>query len=134
MTNRMVSALAKLQYHNLYHTNIRPKNLLISKEGDFKIHWTNYHYSMYDYLISQNAPLDAKAALSPEILDCLLKENTEADFNPLFADVFSLGLTILYAGTLGDLDDIYDWNHMVVKPQRVNFKLTLFGVGTLVRS
>jgi len=124
MAHRLISALAKLQYYNVSHGNIRPKNLLITKEGEYKIHWTNFHPSTYEQLLNQTLLLEAKCVLSPELLDAFFKQNPKPDFNPLFSDVFSIGLTLLYAGTLGDIEDIYDWHQMVLRPQKLNFKLS----------
>jgi len=124
MAHRLISAFAKLQYFNVSHSNIRPKNILISKDGEYKIHWTNYHPSTYEQLLVQTLFLEAKCVLSPELLDSFFKQNPKPDYNPLFSDVFSFGLTLLYAGTLGDIDDIYDWHQMVLRPQKLNFKLS----------
>ena len=124
MTQKLIFALAKLQYQNVFHGNIRPKNLLMTKEGDFKLHWTHWHQTAFWQVQNQIVQLDAKSVFSPEALDSYHRGIERPDYNPLFSDVFSLGLTILFASTLGDIDDIFDWEQMIVVPTRIHFKLS----------
>ncbi len=111
--------------YNFPHGNIRPRTILLTKEGDCKIHWSIKHQTIYHQLILGGLPLDSKCCLSPEILYAYSQKNPKPSLDPFLSDTFSLGMTLLFICSLGGIEDLYSWDKMTVNNVKIAEKLHL---------
>ena len=93
----ILHSLHVLENHGIVHRDIKPKNILIFKQGD------KIYYKLWDlgcgYLMNEGDKLIPMGTIngfsndyaSPEVLN--IKDKT--NYNPYQADIFSLGLTVL---------------------------------------
>ena len=103
------TSLAYLQQKSLYHGNLSPKFIMITKSG----------YSIYfdpadnRYPPSHESRNHKSIYYSPEAYTCSFSGGSKP-FNRLKDDVYSLGLIILECGTQDDVRKIYDPNQPVI--------------------
>jgi len=101
------SACAYLQNHKIPHRDIRPYNIFINANKDYKISATNIFRQNYNPLYFENFEgLESQTRYySPELLN---SANTPADkrtpIDEYKNDVFGLGMTLLEAGLLEKVD------------------------------
>lgn len=80
----LCSGLAFAWSRQVVHQNVRPQNVLL--DGKFRVKLNNFKTGLADY------KYDWTAFAAPEVVK-------HADFNPIKADIWSLGITILTLAT-----------------------------------
>ena len=105
--------------------DIRPKSILYTKEGDFKIICNPTQTTTYQSISQNNAFIleGSRYFPSPELLAFLSKNEANPEYNHILSASFSLGMTILSACTLNDIDDCYDWDTLTIDFKNIATKL-----------
>lgn len=115
--------MARLQSLGLTHEDIRPKNIIVTREGEYKLNYDPARVSAYQQIIRGSTFPEHKYLLSPELLGALYEEVPEPKYDHLLADVFAVGIVLLAACTLNDVDDIYNWHTMTIESEILTTKL-----------
>jgi len=118
----VISACAFLQENQMFHGDIRPFNVFIMNNGDYKITDTrlfrqNFNPAYFGLLEG----LDAKAHYpSPQVFEGLkdTDRNKPDNFDLVKNDVFALGLTILEAAHLKK-PNVYDYEEYTVNSDKI---------------
>ena len=106
-----------LQEKNIYHGDLRPINIMLSDEGYVKIP-DNGILSGVRNNYFKTISGECRGYLTPELMRSFSKRESNPRYNVYKADVFSLGVTLLYASTLVRPNTLaYDWSNYTV-----NFK------------
>lgn len=95
-----------------FHGNLRPDQIMISREGVFKMGSIIY---ADDYLKKSKQDIQSSKALylSPAIYSCLKNNTTPVDIERFKGDVFALGLIILEAGLLRNIQSVFEDPYIV---------------------
>lgn len=109
MIYSVLSALAYLRTHEIYHGAIQPKHIFIMRDSTYKI----YNYRSLSSGLSSykqiTLELDSDIYLSPQLFANLyFKRIIPIDFDREKSEVFSLGMTALNMATLRDVAACYD--------------------------
>lgn len=115
--------MAYLQSLSLTHEDIRTKNIFITRDGEYKVNYDPSRIVAYQQLLRGKSLPEHKYLLSPELLGALYEEVPEPQFNHVLADVFAVGMVLLAACTLNDIDDIYNWHTMTIEANNLAAKL-----------
>lgn len=103
-----IYANAYLQDRGIYHGDICPHNIAITKKKEYKL-----AFKGNDMITPERVQLDkltknSALYVSPELHQNLLKRQVaNKNYNVHKSDVFSLGMTILQAGLMKKLDPVY---------------------------
>lgn len=100
-----------LESKGIYHGDICPQNIGISKKDEYKIAWKSSDTVTPERLQLDKFYKKVPYFVSPQLYQALLKRNVDRkNFDSSKSDVFSLGLTILQAGLLKPIEKIYGPN------------------------
>ncbi|KAL4426781.1 hypothetical protein ABPG74_006578 [Tetrahymena malaccensis] len=119
----ILSALMCMHYCNFTHCDIRPKTILVSPDGSYKITDMNFLYNQQPTPYKQTvlgAATYHKMYLSPEKLHAIknrdLQKIQEYIDDWQRGDVFSLGLVALEMATLRDINsEVIDYETLEIK-------------------
>ena len=108
LAESLLTALDYMQNNEISHEDICPKNILISNTGEYKI--GDYGLlinglSGYFRLVSDKTN---DCYLSPKLVAALDNKVLDPNHNKYKSDVFSLGMTLIYASTLKSVENCYD--------------------------
>lgn len=109
----LTSALCALHRRNIVLGDLKPMNVLISKDGIYKLAdpiLVSSH-SIPGYTCRLSKLDDARPYLSPELLKNLEEQEFYPRHDAFKSDIFAAGLTILHAASLIDCDDFYNWEN-----------------------
>ena len=106
---QLVKALSFLQKKNVSHRDIKPHNVLVFKDQIYKI--ADFGEAKQISKINQNQQINTlrgtELYMSPLLYNGLRTNQIDIKHNLFKSDVYSLGLSILYAATL-NIDNIYE--------------------------
>jgi serine/threonine protein kinase len=108
LCDAIISVCAYLEENEIHHGDIRPCNILLSEEGFAKIYDHGVMNDLRSGYIKMLAGSD-RCYLSPDLLLAFAKREFQPAYNIHKADVFSFGMTLLYATTLSDPFYCYDF-------------------------
>ena len=115
-----IEALQHLQSHSIHHGCICPSSILMSLEREIKLldhslvkEEHSAYFGCFDGLHNSYS--------APEILELVRKGKPDAidSINSYKADVFSLGMTFLYAALLEEPTDCYNWKDKTINYSKV---------------
>ena len=113
LLENIVAALAVLHREKIPVYDVKPANVLVTKDGTYKIAdpvLINSHtIPGYMKLLTDREETES-VYLSPELLKGLSNQEIHPKHDPYKSDIFAAGLTILHALTLEPCDNFYDWN------------------------
>lgn len=123
---QLTEALAFLQLKNISHRDIKPQNVLLFKEGIFKI--ADFGEAKKIEFYETNKQLSTlrgtELYMSPLLFNGLRTGRKDIKHNSFKSDVFSLGFCLLYAATLS-IHCIYELRRETDN-YNIVFKLTRF--------
>ena len=105
-----ISALNHFQIHGIVHGNVTPHAIYMARSGDIKLA-DNGLLDQEDSLYHSIRSGQQFCYISPELLGSIRSNNKEPNLLPSMlyrSDVFSLGMTFLYAALLEEPWDCYD--------------------------
>ncbi|CAG9318005.1 unnamed protein product [Blepharisma stoltei] len=118
----LIDAHCWLQRKELAHRNIKPRNILISNDGDLHVADLRWAYKMKTLILedSEFTIAGTPLYLSPKLREAYANftnglGNGVAQHDPIKSDVYSLGLTFLYMASLKDLPDLTDLRNQEFK-------------------
>lgn len=122
-----VEALCFLQQNNIAHRDIKPQNILIFKDGIFKIaDFGEAKKIKNEQLINKklNTLRGTELYMSPTLFEALNKNLDDIKHDPYKSDVFSLGLCFVYGATLNinnlfEIREIFDSNYLKNKIKKL---------------
>lgn len=103
-----VEAGAYLQENGQNHGDIRPSQILVSKEGTFKLGDRLNDPTPPPRNQFNNIVAGKDLYMSPVLYNALKKHNFKVSHNSYKSDVFSLGMTIMEAGLMRPMSGVYD--------------------------
>ena len=120
-----LNALSYLQEQNISHQNITPTQILrIGK--NYKLH-DNFVISEGTTLTKQGAKNKDLRYIAPEILEAIVTKDNNKEINYFKADIYSLGICILDAGVLNDVDiTIIDRRKLKIMEQNLEARIRHF--------
>jgi len=99
-----------LQDRSIYHGDYRPINIMLSDEGYVKVP-DNGILSGVRNNYFKTISGECRGYLTPELMRSFSKREPNPKYNVYKADVFSLGVTLIYASTLVRPNtSCYDWS------------------------
>ena len=113
MIKSLVSGLYLFQSQNLSHGDVRPINIFVANDGTYKIS-DPILSSQKPNSLAQTLMGNTQCYLSPKLLVALLNQDFTAKVNPVKADVYSLGITLLSCATLSRAEEFYDYKKAVI--------------------
>lgn len=116
----MVSVFFFLQKHKIAHGDIRPANVLLTKNGVVKIadiNFINEESSIY-YKLFSHSNIE-NHYVSPEIIESLNKKLLKTYHNSYKSDIYSFGMTMLEAATLEYSSICYDYDKFAINYLKV---------------
>lgn len=102
-----------LQEKDINHGNMMPSSILMGSDGEIKLadhSLLNKDHSLYRQILKGiQTPY-----IAPELLQLIKnkEEPSSSKYNPYKADVFSLGMTFLYAALLTEPLECYEWESL----------------------
>ncbi|KAL4506775.1 hypothetical protein ABPG72_001196 [Tetrahymena utriculariae] len=104
-----VSALSYLQQKGITHQNIKPSNIFFDQNQLIKIADSQVIQQMNTFSQVATNPKEPpkNTYLSPALIQALIQNNWSPNHDTSKSDIFSLGMTIIGAGLLEDLDSCY---------------------------
>ncbi|EAS01279.1 protein kinase (macronuclear) [Tetrahymena thermophila SB210] len=104
-----VSALSYLQQKGITHQNIKPSNIFFDQNQMVKIADSQVIQQMNTFSLVATNPKEPpkNSYLSPALIEALAQNNWSPNHDTSKSDIFSLGMTIISAGLLEDLDSCY---------------------------
>ena len=104
---QLTSALSFLQKKNVSHRDIKPQNIVIFKNNIYKI--ADFGEAKQIKKLTNNLQTlkGTEIYMSPLLFNGLRTNQIDIKHNLFKSDVYSLGLSILYAATL-NIDNIYE--------------------------
>jgi len=125
LLDSIASACAYLQTNQVPHRDIRPYNVLITSERDYKISAANPFRQSTDAIFYENfeRPESKAHYYSPELLKQITSPlDKRTKYDAYRSDIFSLGLTVLEAGNL-ERPNVYDYERREVKEAAIRENL-----------
>lgn len=107
----MVEAGAYLQENGQSHGDIRPSQILLTKNGTFKLGDRLHDPSPSPTNQFNNIVAGRDLYMSPILFNALKQHKFNVSHNAFKSDVFSLGMTILEAGLMKLFSDVYPDNN-----------------------
>ena len=113
MAKSSINAGAYMQQNGMYNGDIRPLNVMMNEEGQVLL---TDHGLLNAYKDNYNKALAGQknCYLTPIQLEYLRNKNTNPNYDTYKSDVFSLGMTLIYACNLDDPIDCYDYSKKVL--------------------
>ncbi len=108
LIDSVISAGAYLLEKGLFHGDMMPCNIFITDDGLVKIA-DNGLYSKMKSAINRYLILGDKCYLPPEVLAVIRNQDKSKLKLDHKGDIFTFAMTVLYAGTLKDSSDLYDY-------------------------
>lgn len=110
LAENLVSGLAFFQADQKSHGDVRPFNIFITGDNIYKLSDPHLHPNKANALA--NAIIgNEKTLLAPELISQVVSQDFEIRCDPIKADVFSLGATLLWAASLSSSEDLYDYDN-----------------------
>lgn len=97
-THSLLSCFAELESMQIHHLDIKPQNVLVTRDMKLKI--TNFSAWFMKLKDLDPVQIDKESYLAPEIIEVLLSKNKSGRFKLGLSDVFSLGLVLFEMATL----------------------------------
>ena len=119
----MVAAGAHFETHEEAHGDISVKNIVVTEDKEYKLIDSRLlaggTLPPY-YALSEETRTEGRY-ISPAIFAALGRKENKANLqhNQSKSDVFSLGMTILEAATLQNLDHVYNWEKFEVESEKI---------------
>jgi len=127
LLDSVVAAGAYLQKNEIAHGDIRPFNIFITKNKEYKICDSHLFQSVYNpTYFGLLGGLEAKNHYpSPQVFKHYRDTSGKgAEFNKYKNDVYGLGMSVLTAAQLEKLDHIYDYEKKTVKQDAIDSSLS----------
>ena len=106
-----LSALLCLQSKGVAHGDLKPSNIFITKNGEYKIAEQSLLGNvMPSYALRLSGFDDVRAYLSPALVQNLARQELYPKHDTFKSDIFTLGLTVLHAATLTNCDSFFDYD------------------------
>lgn len=124
MIDSLVSVLSFFQKNKIDHGDIRPANILLTKNGVLKIadinlinDDNNIYYKLFSHTYVENH------YVSPQLMESLKKNLLVPQYDICKNDVYSFGMTILEAATLDYSSFCYDYDTFNVDISKIKSRL-----------
>ena len=119
----MIAVGAHLEAHEETHGDFSTKNIVVTEDKEYKLIDSRLLAAgavPVHYAITEDSKTEGRY-ISPSIFAALgRKENkTRLQHNAVKSDVFSLGMTILEAATLQNLDHVYNWEKYEIEAEKI---------------
>ena len=126
MANSSIDVGAYFQQNGIYHGDLRPQNMMMDDEGNLLI---DDHGMLNEYKDNYNKALSGNKGvyLSPSLLEHLKHKTASPSYDVHKADVFSLGVSLLFAANLKNPETIYDMNNKVINRPELEGQLQSAG-------
>lgn len=113
MAKSLIGAGAYMQQNGIYNGDVRPLNIMMNEEGQVLL---TDHGLLNQYKDNYNKGMAGKkdSYLTPIQLEYLRNKSANPNYDTYKADVFSLGMTLIYACNLEDPIDCYDYSKKVL--------------------
>ena len=109
-----------MQDRTIYHGDFRPINIMLSDDGYVKIPDNGILTAVRNNYFKTLSG-ECRGYLSPELMRAFSKRESNPKYNVYKADVFSLGVTLLYASTLIRPNTVcYDWSQHIINTRGIS--------------
>lgn len=113
MAKSLIGAGAYMQQNGIYNGDVRPLNIMMNEEGQVLL---TDHGLLNHFKDNYNKAMAGKkdSYLTPIQLEYLRNKSNNPNYDTYKSDVFSLGMTLIYACNLEDPIDCYDYSKKVL--------------------
>lgn len=113
MAKSLINGGAYLEQNGIYNGDVRPLNVMMNEEGQVLL---TDHGILNQYKDNYNKAMAGKkdVYLTPIQLEYLRNKSQNPNFDTYKSDVFSLGMTLIYACNLENPIDCYDYSKKVL--------------------
>lgn len=124
MITDLVGYLVELNGFGLSHGDLQPRNILLTKNKQVKVMCPLIYTTYQNAYKLRLANDDYKSTFSPEMLVEYGHRNTSTSYDPIRADIFSLGICLLSFIHSDDFESFYNFKENVIAFEKIKMRLS----------
>eukprot|EP00330_Aristerostoma_sp_ATCC50986_P002150 CAMPEP_0114588448 /NCGR_PEP_ID=MMETSP0125-20121206/11148_1 /TAXON_ID=485358 ORGANISM="Aristerostoma sp., Strain ATCC 50986" /NCGR_SAMPLE_ID=MMETSP0125 /ASSEMBLY_ACC=CAM_ASM_000245 /LENGTH=477 /DNA_ID=CAMNT_0001784849 /DNA_START=51 /DNA_END=1484 /DNA_ORIENTATION=+ len=124
LAENAINALSYFQTQEIAHDDIRPFNIFVTDEGNYKLSDPGLNQTQSNALTSAILS-NTKTFLTPDALKAVPEQDFEFKYDHCKADVYALGMTLLGCGSLSNSEELYDYEAGTLSQEMLEQRLEI---------